>query len=124
MAFILEIQRQFYVDIIFFSLVQRPVINVDLLFTRALCSKCRSLSSFEGAEKANATWVFCAEEDRKKNAMYIISVARKIGCSIFLLWDDLVEVLCRILFKKVLIVIPLSSCFRCRERVNHGACPC
>ncbi|KAG6546968.1 hypothetical protein Mapa_011584 [Marchantia paleacea] len=32
------------------------------------------------------------EEDRKKNAMYIISVARKIGCSIFLLWDDIVEV--------------------------------
>ncbi|XP_024538623.1 fimbrin-5 [Selaginella moellendorffii] len=32
------------------------------------------------------------DEDRKQNANYIISVARKLGCSIFLLWDDIVEV--------------------------------
>ncbi|GBG62613.1 hypothetical protein CBR_g31249 [Chara braunii] len=31
-------------------------------------------------------------EDRESNAKYIISVARKLGCSIFLLWDDIVEV--------------------------------
>jgi plastin-1 len=32
------------------------------------------------------------EEEKRKNANYIISVARKLGCSIFLLWDDIVEV--------------------------------
>ncbi|CAM6096511.1 unnamed protein product [Calypogeia fissa] len=32
------------------------------------------------------------DDDKRKNAMYIISVARKLGCSIFLLWDDIVEV--------------------------------
>eukprot|EP00246_Nothoceros_aenigmaticus_P009880 TRINITY_DN258_c0_g1_i1.p1 TRINITY_DN258_c0_g1~~TRINITY_DN258_c0_g1_i1.p1 ORF type:complete len:618 (+),score=124.56 TRINITY_DN258_c0_g1_i1:166-2019(+) len=32
------------------------------------------------------------ELDKKQNANYIISVARKLGCSIFLLWDDIVEV--------------------------------
>lgn len=32
------------------------------------------------------------EEEKKQNANYIISVARKLGCSIFLLWDDIVEV--------------------------------
>ncbi|XP_044494137.1 fimbrin-5 [Mangifera indica] len=32
------------------------------------------------------------EEDKKSNATYIISVARKIGCSIFLLPEDIIEV--------------------------------
>jgi plastin-1 len=32
------------------------------------------------------------QEDKESNAKYIISVARKLGCSIFLLWDDIVEV--------------------------------
>lgn len=33
-----------------------------------------------------------AEEDKKLNATYIISVARKLGCSIFLLPEDIIEV--------------------------------
>ena len=33
-----------------------------------------------------------AEEDKKLNATYIISVARKLGCSIFLLPEDVIEV--------------------------------
>lgn len=32
------------------------------------------------------------DEEKKQNANYIISVARKLGCSVFLLWDDIVEV--------------------------------
>ncbi|KAL1519075.1 hypothetical protein AB1Y20_003342 [Prymnesium parvum] len=32
------------------------------------------------------------EEERKMNAKYAISCARKVGCSIFLLWEDIVEV--------------------------------
>jgi hypothetical protein len=32
------------------------------------------------------------DEDKRVNATYIISVARKLGCSVFLLWDDIVEV--------------------------------
>lgn len=33
-----------------------------------------------------------ADEDKKLNATYIISVARKLGCSIFLLPEDILEV--------------------------------
>lgn len=33
-----------------------------------------------------------ADEDKKLNATYIISVARKLGCSIFLLPEDIIEV--------------------------------
>lgn len=33
-----------------------------------------------------------SEEDKKMNATYIISVARKLGCSIFLLPEDIIEV--------------------------------
>ena len=33
-----------------------------------------------------------SDEDRKLNAKYVISSARKIGCSLFLLWEDIVEV--------------------------------
>lgn len=32
------------------------------------------------------------DEEKKQNAEYVISVARKLGCSVFLLWDDIVEV--------------------------------
>lgn len=33
-----------------------------------------------------------ADEEKKLNATYIISVARKLGCSIFLLPEDIIEV--------------------------------
>ena len=32
------------------------------------------------------------EEDRQQNAKYAISIARKLGAVIFLVWDDVVEV--------------------------------
>lgn len=32
------------------------------------------------------------DEDKKLNAKYAISCARKLGCSLFLLWEDIVEV--------------------------------
>ncbi|KAG0559488.1 hypothetical protein KC19_10G108900 [Ceratodon purpureus] len=32
------------------------------------------------------------DDDKRVNATYIISIARKLGCSVFLLWDDIVEV--------------------------------
>lgn len=32
------------------------------------------------------------DEEKKLNATYIISVARKLGCSIFLLPEDIMEV--------------------------------
>ena len=32
------------------------------------------------------------DEEKKLNATYIISVARKLGCSIFLLPEDIIEV--------------------------------
>ena len=34
-----------------------------------------------------------ADEEKKMNATYIISIARKLGCSIFLLPEDITEVL-------------------------------
>lgn len=33
-----------------------------------------------------------ADEEKKMNASYIISVARKLGCSVFLLPEDILEV--------------------------------
>lgn len=37
--------------------------------------------------------LFCTDEEKKMNASYIISVARKLGCSIFLLPEDILEVI-------------------------------
>ena len=31
-------------------------------------------------------------EDREANAKYVISVARKLGCCVFLTWEDITEV--------------------------------
>lgn len=38
--------------------------------------------------------IFCfnADEEKRMNGTYIISVARKLGCSIFLLPEDILEV--------------------------------
>jgi hypothetical protein len=36
--------------------------------------------------------VLGTDEEKKMNASYIISVARKLGCSIFLLPEDILEV--------------------------------
>ena len=33
-----------------------------------------------------------SEEDAKANALYVLSVARKLGCTVFLTWKDIVEV--------------------------------
>jgi hypothetical protein len=33
-----------------------------------------------------------AEDEKKMNATYIISVARKLGCTVFLLPEDIMEV--------------------------------
>ena len=33
-----------------------------------------------------------SDEDKQHNAKYVLSVARKMGCAIFLLWEDVVEV--------------------------------
>jgi plastin-1 len=33
-----------------------------------------------------------SEDDKKLNAKYAISCARKLGCAVFLLWEDIVEV--------------------------------
>jgi plastin-1 len=33
-----------------------------------------------------------SDEERQLNAKYLLSVGRKMGCAIFLLWEDVVEV--------------------------------
>lgn len=52
--------------------------------------ECMSIK--EGKKKSHFTVIYIAEEDKKLNATYIISVARKLGCSIFLLPEDIIEV--------------------------------
>lgn len=42
--------------------------------------------------KRNSIVIEYADEDKKLNATYIISVARKLGCSLFLLPEDIMEV--------------------------------
>lgn len=36
--------------------------------------------------------LFSVDDEKRMNATYIISIARKIGCSIFLLPEDIIEV--------------------------------
>ena len=38
------------------------------------------------------------EEEKKLNAKYAISSARKLGCTLFLLWEDIVEVRPKMIF--------------------------
>jgi len=48
------------------------------------------------------------EEERKLNAKYAISAARKLGCSLFLLWEDIVEVRPKMMLSFVASVMALS----------------
>jgi len=50
-----------------------------------------------------------SEEDRKLNAKYVISSARKIGCSLFLLWEDIVDVRPKMILSFVATVMSLSE---------------
>jgi len=49
------------------------------------------------------------DEERKLNAKYVISSARKIGCSLFLLWEDIVEVRPKMILSFVATVMSLSE---------------
>lgn len=44
-------------------------------------------------------------EDRRNNARYIISVARKLGMTVFLAWEDIVEVRSRMVMTLVASVM-------------------
>lgn len=57
------------------------------------------------------------DEEKKQNAEYIISVARKLGCSVFLLWDDIVEVR----HKMVLILTASIMLWSLSKRWNKAA---
>eukprot|EP00250_Pteridium_aquilinum_P024036 c2820_g1_i1 orf=218-2161(-) len=57
------------------------------------------------------------DEEKKQNAEYIISVARKLGCSVFLLWDDIVEVR----YKMILILMASIMLWSLAKRWNKAA---
>jgi len=48
------------------------------------------------------------DEERKLNAKYVISSARKIGCSLFLLWEDIVEVRPKMILSFIATVMSIS----------------
>lgn len=50
-----------------------------------------SCSAFSVSEKLINLFFFI-DQEKQMNASYIISVARKLGCSIFLLPEDILEV--------------------------------
>nr|GMD30131.1 fimbrin-5-like [Ipomoea batatas] len=51
-----------------------------------------SLVNVEGNDIVQGNKKLILDEDKKLNATYIISIARKMGCSIFLLPEDIIEV--------------------------------
>ena len=48
------------------------------------------------------------DEERKLNAKYAISSARKLGCSVFLLWEDIVEVRPKMILSFVAAVMAIA----------------
>ncbi|KAJ4835306.1 Fimbrin-5 [Turnera subulata] len=58
------------------------------------------------------------DEDKKNNATYIISVARKLGCSIFLLPEDIIEV-----NQKMMLTLSASIMYWSLQREAPGGEP-
>lgn len=56
------------------------------------------------------------DEDKRLNATYIISVARKLGCSIFLLPDDIMEV-----NSKMILTLTASIMYWCLQQEDSEA---
>lgn len=53
--------------------------------------------------------VFVLEEDFMLNAKYAVSVARQLGATIFLLWEDIVEVKQKMIITFVAALMSLSK---------------
>lgn len=80
------------------SVDNSSILELTCIYFLSLCLLCLIVAH-------NMTWfnsffelkvdlivILNADEDKKSNATYIISVARKLGCSIFLLPEDIIEV--------------------------------
>lgn len=55
------------------------------------------------------------DEDKRLNATYIISVARKLGCSVFLLPDDIMEV-----NQKMILTLTASIMYWCLQQEDSS----
>lgn len=65
------------------------------------------LSYIQQLKCSNQSLARIADEDKKLNATYIISVARKLGCSIFLLPEDIIEVRSSVLNVNLIVTLPV-----------------
>lgn len=70
--------------------------RIESFKDRSLCTGKFFLDLLSAVKPRVVSWKLVTEgeddEDRKLNATYIISVARKLGCSVFLLPEDIMEV--------------------------------
>ncbi|XP_078165809.1 fimbrin-4-like [Carex rostrata] len=70
--------------------------QIDSFKDRSIATGVFFLELLSAVEPRVVSWKLVTkgeeEEDRKLNATYIISVARKLGCSVFLLPEDIMEV--------------------------------
>ncbi|KAF3331313.1 fimbrin-4-like protein [Carex littledalei] len=70
--------------------------RIDSFKDRSIATGVFLLELLSAVEPRVVSWKLVTkgeeEEDRKLNATYIISVARKLGCSVFLLPEDIMEV--------------------------------
>lgn len=67
--------------------------------------------------------IWIADEDKKLNATYIISVARKLGCSIFLLPEDIIEVHLSMLNIILMIIMPIVYEKGCMDLIGCSLLP-
>ncbi|CAI0432168.1 unnamed protein product [Linum tenue] len=77
------------------------------------------LELLSAVEPRVVNWEVCrageTDEDKKMNATYIISVARKLGCSIFLLPEDIMEV-----NQKMILILTASIMYWSLHRKHGG----
>ncbi|CAI0383613.1 unnamed protein product [Linum tenue] len=77
------------------------------------------LELLSAVEPRVVNWEVCrageTDEDKKMNATYIISVARKLGCSIFLLPEDIMEV-----NQKMILILTASIMYWSLQRKHGG----
>lgn len=60
-------------------------------------------------------------EERKANAKYIVSVARKIGGVVFLTWEDIVEVKPKMIMTFVASLWATSKTMKSKQAAAAGA---
>ncbi|KAJ4841183.1 fimbrin [Turnera subulata] len=110
-------------DIMSNFVILRSIIHAKVCQDKGLSSGIVLLELLSAVEPRVVNWNLVtkgvSDDEKRLNATYIISVARKLGCSIFLLPDDIMEV-----NQKMILTLAASIMYYSLQKALEDGDPC